>query len=57
MENANGQDFEFLTTLTQNLSDDGTENEQGKTRTEQALQFMYDHHLTMSHLANWVKEN
>ncbi len=56
-ESANGQDFDFLTTLTQNLSDGGTENEQGKTRTEQVLQFMREHNLTMSHLANWVKEN
>lgn len=57
IENADHQDFNFLTTLTQNLNDGGTENEQGKTRTEQALQFMSEHNLTMSHLANWVKEN
>ncbi|PVX39844.1 type III restriction enzyme [Pasteurella langaaensis DSM 22999] len=56
-ESANGQDFDFLTTLTQNLNDGGTENEQGKTRTEQVLLFMREHNLTMSHLANWVKEN
>lgn len=57
VENAKDQDFEFLTTLTQNLSDGSTENEQGKTRTERASEFMRKHNLTTSHLANWVKEN
>lgn len=56
-QNASGQDFAFLTALLQNLSDGDNANQQGKTRTEQALQFMQDNQFTFEHLANWVKGN
>lgn len=56
-QNAKGKDFAFLSALVNNLNDGNTANEQGKTRSEQALQFMQENGLTVEHLAAWVKEN
>lgn len=56
-KNASSENFAFLTALANNLNDGNTANEQGKTRTEQALQFMKINGLTAEHLAVWVKEN
>lgn len=50
-------DFDFLTHLSQNLAEKDSVNEQGKTRTEQALRFMQSNHFTTQHLAEWVKQN
>ena len=56
-KNASSENFSFLTVLSNNLSDGDNANQQGKTRTEQALQFMHENNFTLEHLANWVKIN
>ena len=55
VENVQAVDFSFLTTFSTSLNDNA--NEQGKTRTEQALKFMQDNKFEFAHLANWVKQN
>lgn len=57
VENAQAVDFSFLTTFSTSLSDSDNANEQGKTRTEQALKFMQENGFEFAHLANWVKQN
>lgn len=56
-ENMQAVDFSFLTTFSTSLSDSDNANEQGKTRTEQALKFMQENGFEFAHLANWVKQN
>ena len=50
-------DFSFLTTFLASLNDSDNANEQGKTRTEQALKFIQDNKFEFVHLADWVKQN
>ena len=52
-------DFSFLTTFSTSLNDSDSDNanEQGKTRTEQALKFMQEKGVEFAHLADWVKQN
>ena len=57
VENVQADDFSFLTTFSTSLSDSDNANEQGKTRTEQALKFMQENGFEFAHLANWVKQN
>ena len=57
VENVQAVDFSFLTTFATSLNDSDNANEQGKTRTEQALKFMQDNKFEFAHLANWVKQN
>ena len=57
VENVQVDDFSFLTTFSTSLNDSNNANEQGKTRTEQALKFMQDNKLEFVHLANWIKQN
>lgn len=56
-ENVQAVDFEFLDTFSGSLSNGDNANEQGKTRTEQALKFMRENSFEFAHLANWVKQN
>ena len=56
-ENVQAVDFSFLTTFSTSLSDSDNANEQGKTRTEQALKFIQENGFEFAHLANWVKQN
>lgn len=55
--NIQGSDFEFLNRLSGNLKADENENEQGKTRTEQALAFMREQGLETSHIADWIRQS
>lgn len=57
VENVQADDFSFLTTFWASLNDSDNANEQGKTRTEQALKFMQENGFEFAHLANWVKQN
>lgn len=57
VENVQADDFSFLTTFSTSLNDSDNANEQGKTRTEQALKFMQENGFEFAHLANWVKQN
>lgn len=57
VENVQADDFSFLTTFSTSLNDSDNANEQGKTRTEQALKFMRENGFEFAHLANWVKQN
>lgn len=57
VENVQADDFSFLTTFWASLNDSDNANEQGKTRTEQALKFMQDNKFEFAHLANWIKQN
>lgn len=57
VENVQVDDFSFLKTFWASLNDSDNANEQGKTRTEQALKFMQDNKFGFAHLANWVKQN
>ena len=57
VENMQAADFSFLTTFSTSLNDSDNANEQGKTRTEQALKFMQANGFEFAHLANWVKQN
>lgn len=57
VENVQVDDFSFLKTFSTSLNDSDNANEQGKTRTEQALKFMQDNKFRFAHLANWVKQN
>ncbi|HFB2595384.1 TPA: DEAD/DEAH box helicase family protein [Neisseria gonorrhoeae] len=57
VENVQADDFSFLTTFSTSLNDSNNANEQGKTRTEQALKFMQENKFEFVHLANWVKQN
>ncbi|WP_196228404.1 DEAD/DEAH box helicase family protein, partial [Kingella kingae] len=54
-QNIQGADFEFLNRLSGNLK--ANENEQGKTRTEQALAFMHEQGLETSHIADWIRQS
>ena len=56
-QNIQGADFEFLNRLSGNLKADENENEQGKTRTEQALAFMREQGLETSHIADWIRQS
>lgn len=56
-QNIQGSDFEFLNRLSGNLKADENENEQGKTRTEQALAFMREQGLETSHIADWIHQS
>lgn len=49
-------DFSFLTTFSTSLNDSNNANEQGKTRTEQALKFMQENKFEFVHLANWLNK-
>ena len=55
--NITAEDFMFLTTLSSQLNDGDNTNQQGKTRTQQALCFMQEQGLTTTHLANWIRAN
>lgn len=57
VENVQVDDFSFLKTFSTSLNDSDNANEQGKTRTEQALKFMQENGFEFAHLANWVKQN
>ena len=57
VENVQAVDFSFLTTFSTSLNNSDNANEQGKTRTEQALKFMQENDFEFAHLANWVKQN
>lgn len=57
VENVQADDFSFLKTFSMSLNDSDNANEQGKTRTEQALKFMQDNKFELAHLANWIKQN
>lgn len=57
VERTSAEDFAFLTTLAESLAEKDNANEQGKTRTEQALRFMQENGLNFGHLANWIKQN
>ncbi|WP_216635441.1 DEAD/DEAH box helicase family protein [Moraxella nonliquefaciens] len=57
VENMQAIDFSFLTTFSTSLNDGDNANEQGKTRTEQALKFMQENGFEFAHLANWIKQN
>lgn len=57
VENVQADDFSFLTTFSTSLNDSNNANEQGKTRTEQALKFMQENKFEFVHLANWIKQN
>ncbi|MCW9715660.1 DEAD/DEAH box helicase family protein [Avibacterium sp. 21-594] len=50
-------DFAFLNRLSDNLKTDENENEQGKTRTEQALTFMREQGLEHSNIADWIRQS
>lgn len=50
-------DFAFLASFSENLSAQENANEQGKTRTEQALRFMQENAFSFDHLARWVKQH
>lgn len=56
-ENIQADNFSFLTTFWASLNDSDNANEQGKTRTEQALKFMQENKFEFVHLANWVQQN
>ncbi|MBE2895651.1 DEAD/DEAH box helicase family protein [Pasteurellaceae bacterium HPA106] len=56
-ERTSAADFEFLTALLDNIKDGDNAHQQGKTRTEQALQFMKANGLDTTHLAHWVQAN
>lgn len=56
-ENIQADNFSFLTTFWASLNDGDNANEQGKTRTEQALKFMQENKFEFVHLANWVQQN
>lgn len=57
VERISANDFEFLNAFTQSMSESENANEQGKTRTEQALHFMQENHFSYGHLAAWVKQH
>ena len=57
VKNIHISDFSFLNTFSDSLNDDNSANEQGKTRTEQALKFMQEHNYEFGHLANWIRQN
>lgn len=57
VENVQVDDFSFLKTFSMSLNDSDNANEQGKTRTEQALKFMQENGFEFAHLANWIKQN
>lgn len=57
VENVQADDFSFLKTFSMSLNDSDNANEQGKTRTEQALKFMQENGFEFAHLANWIKQN
>lgn len=57
VENVQADDFKFLDTFSMSLNDSDNANEQGKTRTEQALKFMQENKFEFVHLANWIKQN
>lgn len=57
VENIQAGNFSFLTTFWASLNDSDNANEQGKTRTEQALKFMQENKFEFVHLANWVQQN
>lgn len=57
VENVQVDDFSFLKTFWASLNDSDNANEQGKTRTEQALKFMQENGFEFAHLANWIKQN
>ena len=57
VKNIHISDFSFLNTFSDSLNDDNSANEQGKTRTEQALKFMQEHNYGFGHLANWIRQN
>ena len=57
VEHVQAADFSFLTIFSTSLNDSDNANEQGKTRTEQALKFMQENGFEFAHLANWVKQN
>ena len=57
VENVQADDFSFLKTFWASLNDSDNANEQGKTRTEQALKFMQENGFEFAHLANWIKQN
>lgn len=55
--NCQAQDFDFLAHLAENFGENNDIYQQGKTRTEQALQFMQQNGYSMAYVANWVREN
>lgn len=57
VQSIQASDFAFLNRLLDNLKTDENENEQGKTRTEQALAFMRNQDLEYSHIANWIRQS
>ncbi len=56
-ENVQADDFEFFRYVSGSLNNSDNANEQGKTRTEQAVKFMQENGFEFAHLANWVKQN
>ena len=57
VQNIQASDFAFLNRLSDSLKMDESENEQGKTRTEQVLAFMREQGLEYSHIADWIRQS
>lgn len=56
-QNLKGQDFDFLKDISGSLKNSETQNEQGKSRTEQVVAFMRENGLSGSHVADWIRQN
>ncbi|MDO4433718.1 MAG: DEAD/DEAH box helicase family protein [Alysiella sp.] len=55
-QNLTGQDFDFIKDISGSLKNSETQNEQGKSRTEQVMAFMSDR-FSGSHVADWIRQN
>lgn len=56
-QNLKGQDFDFLQNISGSLKNSETQNEQGKSRTEQVVAFMHENGFSGSHVADWIRQN
>ena len=56
-QNLTGQDFDFLKDVSGSLKNSETQNEQGKSRTEQVVEFMRENGFSGSHVADWIRQN
>lgn len=56
-QNLTGQDFDFIKDISGSLKNSETQNEQGKSRTEQVVAFMRENGFSGSHVADWIRQN
>lgn len=56
-QNLTGQDFDFVKDISGSLKNSETQNEQGKSRTEQVVAFMRENGFSGSHVADWIRQN